>query len=171
MPSIRGFPLHFFVGIFRPGRYGPVQCFGNGVGQTVRQNNRGREYFLTIPLAARVAAVSIPSRTVSPCAAPSSPRRKVGPVAHSPGSPPAPRPPRGRFTCATQSRGRSTGQALNQADSLGSSCLRRQRLPHCQSSARLTRFARSALRSTQRATIRQCLFLIIPFSGAIKMAA
>ena len=54
----------------------------------------------------------------------------------------------GRFTRATQSRGGSTGQALSQVVSFGSPCVRRHLLDHCQSSARLTSFARNALRST-----------------------
>jgi len=62
----------------------------------------------------------------------------------------------GRFTRATQARGCSTGQSLSQVVSLASPSSRRQTLDHCQSSTRVTSFARSALRSTSRATVRKC---------------
>ena len=62
----------------------------------------------------------------------------------------------GRFTSVTQCRGRSIVHALSQVVSFESPCVRRHPLDHGQSSARPTSFARSALRSTYRATVKEC---------------
>ena len=62
----------------------------------------------------------------------------------------------GRFTLVVQSLGRSIGQSLSQDVNVGSVCTCRHKLDHCQSSARSASFARSALRSTYRATVKKC---------------
>lgn len=70
----------------------------------------------------------------------------------------------GRFTRATQSWGSSIGQALSHAVPFGSQWVRRQRLPHYQSSARFTSFAHKAFRSTYRVTVKK--YSLPPPKGA-----
>jgi hypothetical protein len=60
----------------------------------------------------------------------------------------------GRFTTLVQFAGRATGEAANNGQSAFGP--RAARLDHRQSSARLTKLARSAFRSTYRKTARKC---------------
>jgi hypothetical protein len=64
--------------------------------------------------------------------------------------------PNGRLTRAVQSRDHSIGQGVKVGRSNPSSARRAERLPHFHSSARSTKFARRAFRSTQRQTVRRC---------------
>jgi PKD domain len=62
----------------------------------------------------------------------------------------------GSLTRSSQSAGRMTGHSLRIPRSCGDPFSRRQRLDHCQFSARRMSRARNALRSTYRATVRKC---------------
>jgi hypothetical protein len=62
----------------------------------------------------------------------------------------------GALTWSIQLDARRTGQGDSKACSEELPRLQRQRLPHRQSSARVTRFARKALRSTYRQTVKKC---------------
>ena len=108
------------------------------------------------PLAVRVAAMSIPFQIALPFVAPNLRLQTGRPRCTLTRSASNSDAVCGRFTLVVQSLGRSIGQSLSQDVNMGSVCTCRHKLDHCQSSARSASFARSALRSTYRATVKKC---------------